>query len=134
MDDGTVLRLRLDQFAASEWSGLCSATDEVQPADSCFGEGHGWFEWRLPAEITRFRVICESRWCLNPWRAPPLRNSRPTRSGVSRIPSQASSKPSFMEMGRIWEMKGAAAIFVPLNTIPNRGNFSFSPNVLLRCR
>jgi Glycosyl hydrolases family 2, TIM barrel domain len=49
-----------------EWSGEMSSRDQSRAEDSCFGFGHGFFEWILPlqgADLSRARrlkVLCEA--------------------------------------------------------------------------
>jgi len=61
-----VLRGTPGNWSAAEWSGNMSDRDHAGAEDSCFGFGHGYFEWVLPlggADISRahrIRVLCEA--------------------------------------------------------------------------
>ncbi len=61
-----VLRGAPGDWSALEWSGGASDPDQARVADSCFGSGHGFFEWLLPlgsadlARAHRLRVVCEA--------------------------------------------------------------------------
>jgi Beta-galactosidase/beta-glucuronidase len=63
----TVLfRRRVTDWIDAEWSGGHSSRDEAAQTGSCFGHGHGFFEWEfidevipLLAQAKRVRVLCE---------------------------------------------------------------------------
>src|SRR5579884_1952410 len=61
-----VLRGTPGDWAAGEWSGGMSERARSGAEDSCYGMGHGYFEWALPlngADISkarRIRVLCEA--------------------------------------------------------------------------
>ena len=61
-----VLRGTPGDWVAAEWSGGAGERERAGAEDSCFGQGHGYFEWVLPlkgADISkahRIRVLCEA--------------------------------------------------------------------------
>lgn len=61
-----VLRGAPGNWTAAEWSGNVCDRDRAGAEDSCFGHGHGFFEWVLPlggADVSRaqrIRVLCEA--------------------------------------------------------------------------
>ena len=61
-----ILRTAPHEFSASEWPGRNSNRDEAAGLGWCFGERHGWFEWRLslegrdPGAVKKIRVFCEA--------------------------------------------------------------------------
>ncbi|MDB6171476.1 MAG: glycoside hydrolase family 2 sugar binding [Chthoniobacteraceae bacterium] len=59
-----IFRAQLHEISAAEWSGESSTAEDALAAGSVFGEGHGWFEWRLPftgrGELKKIRVLCEA--------------------------------------------------------------------------
>jgi hypothetical protein len=65
-DSLCILRVQPHEFSAAAWSGSFSDAAQALAAGSAFGEGHGWFEWRLPftprnpVELKKIRVLCEA--------------------------------------------------------------------------
>ncbi len=61
-----VLRGLPPEWAAAEWSGESGDRDKARAEDSCYGFGHGYFEWKLPLEgadlskARRVKVVCEA--------------------------------------------------------------------------
>jgi hypothetical protein len=61
-----VLRGLPGGWSQARWSGPCSQPDQARAEDSCFGFGHGFFEWNLSldgddlAKAQRIRVLCEA--------------------------------------------------------------------------
>ncbi|MDB6175379.1 MAG: glycoside hydrolase family 2 sugar binding [Chthoniobacteraceae bacterium] len=61
-----VLRVQPHEFSSAEWSGAASSATEALEGGSAYGEGHGWFEWRLPftprdaRDCKKIRVLCEA--------------------------------------------------------------------------
>ena len=53
-------------WTKAEWSGESSNRDNETAEDACYGNGYGFFEWRLPlgtadlANARRLRVLCEA--------------------------------------------------------------------------
>ncbi len=53
-------------WSAGEWSGGASERDRDRAEDSCYGFGHGFFEWSLPlkradlAKARGIKVLCEA--------------------------------------------------------------------------
>lgn len=61
-----VLRRRVHNWTAAEWTGLASERDQAEGTGSCFGSGAGFFEWEFTDEAIarlgqarRLRVLCE---------------------------------------------------------------------------
>jgi hypothetical protein len=61
-----VLRGLPPDWSAAEWSGEFGDRDKSRAEDSCYGFGHGYFEWNLPldgsdlANASRVKVVCEA--------------------------------------------------------------------------
>jgi hypothetical protein len=61
-----ILRGAPGQWSAAEWSGESGNAEKARAEDSCFGFGHGFFEWTLPlqgadlSKARRLKVICEA--------------------------------------------------------------------------
>ncbi|HYG36299.1 MAG TPA: glycoside hydrolase family 2, partial [Clostridia bacterium] len=61
-----VLRGAPANWARAEWSGGTGEREKERAEDSCFGFGHGFFEWVLPLggadlhKARRLRVLCEA--------------------------------------------------------------------------
>ncbi|SPE51797.1 Beta-galactosidase [Verrucomicrobia bacterium] len=61
-----VLRGVPGQWAQAQWSGAASSRESSLAEDSCYGFGHGFFEWVLPlrgadlAKARRLKVLCEA--------------------------------------------------------------------------
>jgi hypothetical protein len=61
-----VLRGAPSNWARAEWSGGAGKRDNERVEDSCYGFGHGFFEWVLPlggadlSRARRLRVLCEA--------------------------------------------------------------------------
>jgi hypothetical protein len=65
-EDRLILRSSPSFWSAQEWSGASCTKQQAEETDSCFGNGHGYFEWKFPLEAddltgcTRIRVLCEA--------------------------------------------------------------------------
>jgi hypothetical protein len=65
-DRALILRGVPAAWSQAEWSGSMTEHDKAAAEDSCFGFGHGFFEWKLPlngADLStarRIKVICEA--------------------------------------------------------------------------
>ena len=65
-DRGLVLRAAAHTWTAAEWSGAHSDAREAEINRSCYGNGHGFFEYQFPireqdiANISRITVLCEA--------------------------------------------------------------------------
>jgi len=63
---GLVLRAPVHTWTAVDWSGGSSDVAEAELNRSCYGEGHGFFEWQFPIEEHELRtaskivVLCEA--------------------------------------------------------------------------
>ncbi len=63
---GLVLRAEPHNWSVADWSGGHSQTAEAQASGSCYGNGHGFFEWKFPVTgddvrgATAIRVLCEA--------------------------------------------------------------------------
>jgi hypothetical protein len=61
-----VLRGLPSDWSAAEWSGEFGDRDKSRAEDSCYGFGHGYFEWRIPiggvdlTKARRVKVVCEA--------------------------------------------------------------------------
>ncbi|HLX71657.1 MAG TPA: glycoside hydrolase family 2 TIM barrel-domain containing protein, partial [Verrucomicrobiae bacterium] len=66
MPRALVLRGLPSDWTAAEWSGEFGDRDKSHAEDSCYGFGHGYFEWKIPVagvDITkarRLKVVCEA--------------------------------------------------------------------------
>ena len=64
-DRGLVLRAAAHTWSAAEWSGGHCDGREAEINRSCFGDGHGFFEYQFPVsredlgDVVRIRVLCE---------------------------------------------------------------------------
>jgi hypothetical protein len=62
---GLVLRAAAHTWTASDWSGGSSNAAEAEVNRSCYGDGHGFFEYQFPIDgddirnATKIRVLCE---------------------------------------------------------------------------
>ena len=65
-DRGLVLRAAAHTWTAAEWSGAHSDAREAEINRSCYGDGHGFFEYQFPlsaqdiADVVRITVLCEA--------------------------------------------------------------------------
>ena len=63
---GLVLRAPVHTWSAADWSGGSSDATEAELNRSCYGEGHGFFEWQFPVQDNDLRgaskivVLCEA--------------------------------------------------------------------------
>ena len=61
-----VLRGLPANWEHAEWAGESGDRDKSRAEDSCYGFGHGYFEWKLPlngadlAKALRVKVVCEA--------------------------------------------------------------------------
>ncbi len=61
-----IVRAQPHEFSAAEWSGDSSSREDALAEGSLYGEGHGWFEWRLPlaahdsGELKKIRIFGEA--------------------------------------------------------------------------
>jgi len=61
-----ILRGAPGDWNKSEWSGGTGNREEERAADSCYGLGHGYFEWKLPVasadllKARQVRLLCEA--------------------------------------------------------------------------
>jgi hypothetical protein len=61
-----VLRGLPSDWASAEWSGEFGDRDKSRAEDSCYGFGHGYFEWKIPVDgvdftkARRLKVVCEA--------------------------------------------------------------------------
>ena len=66
IDRGLVLRTEVHAWTASDWSGGSSDVEDAQAEHSCYGDGHGFFEYQFPVEeeairtASRIIVLCEA--------------------------------------------------------------------------
>ena len=62
---GVALRTPVHTWTASEWSGGSSDAGEAEINRSCYGDGHGFFEYQFPISAedirgtSKIRVLCE---------------------------------------------------------------------------
>jgi hypothetical protein len=68
--DTLVLRRRVENWSASQWTGASSSRDEARLSGTCFGFGSGFFEWEFTGEelkrigqARRVRVLMEASSC-----------------------------------------------------------------------
>jgi predicted transcriptional regulator len=66
-DRGLILRGLPAAWQSAEWSGGLGNHDDELASDSCYGHGHGYFEWVFPlgaqADLNsarRLKVLCEA--------------------------------------------------------------------------
>ncbi len=65
-DFGLVVRARVEDWTASEWSGSSSDRAAAMTQHSCYGYGHGYFEWQFPIKpedvlgALKIIVLCEA--------------------------------------------------------------------------
>lgn len=65
LEDRVVLRLRPEWFSASDWREPISPA-MAEEAGMCWGDGYGFFEWRVPVNpdelhnAARIRLLCEA--------------------------------------------------------------------------
>ena len=63
---GLILRARVQEWTASEWSGPSTDRTEAELQHACHGEGHGYFTWRFPVKaedlraVAKMIVLCET--------------------------------------------------------------------------
>ena len=61
-----MLRLPVHEWASADWSGGSSAVEEAAAHRSCYGDGHGFFEYQFPIgeeelrSASKIRVLCEA--------------------------------------------------------------------------
>lgn len=61
-----VLRGIPADWEQAQWDGEFGDREKSRAEDSCYGFGHGWFEWKLPlngadiSKATRVKVVCEA--------------------------------------------------------------------------
>jgi hypothetical protein len=66
IDRGVVLRSEVHAWTASDWSGGSSDARDAQAERSCYGDGHGFFEYQFPLAEDEIRsaskiiVLCEA--------------------------------------------------------------------------
>jgi hypothetical protein len=65
-DRGLVLRMPVHAWSTADWSGLHSEVAEAELNRSCYGDGHGFFEYQFAvseadtADVVRIKVLCEA--------------------------------------------------------------------------
>jgi hypothetical protein len=63
---GLLLRAQTHLWSAAKWSGAASDQAAAEAAGSCYGVGHGFFEWSFPLEkselagVRKIGVLCEA--------------------------------------------------------------------------
>ncbi|MFN2507191.1 MAG: glycoside hydrolase family 2 protein [Chthoniobacterales bacterium] len=65
-DRGLVLRAAVHTWTAADWSEGSSDVAEAEVNRSCYGDGHGFFEFQFPVseedlrDVTKIQVLCEA--------------------------------------------------------------------------
>ncbi len=66
VNDRLVLRLEAHEWASDAWTVSGSTREAALSAGSCYGTGHGYFEWHFPLSpeelegLTRIRILAEA--------------------------------------------------------------------------
>jgi len=60
-----IVRLRPEDWSDSSWPAGQSSREDAARDGSCFGRGHGWFEWSIPttdfpSEPKLIKILCEA--------------------------------------------------------------------------